>query len=543
MSELSPLGAAGTADAQLPARVSVEVVDQFADKFWRLTNLYYIIDDSSKEIPFRPNEMQLIFLREMWYLNDILKGRQHGFTTLIDIWALDECVFYPNVTAGIIAQTLDDVKKIFRRKVKHPYDKLPDQVKASNPPINDTTNELIFKNKSELSVDTSMRSGTMNILHVSEFGWISAQYPDKAKEIKTGSWNTVHPGNYIFVESTGHGKGGEFHALTKAARDLAVSGRPLSQLDFKYHFYPWWMNPKYTLPPEDTRHVVFTRQDQEYFTKLEKKIAALIAKSRGELQPWLRYWRDEMGSKLTLDQKAWYLKKRQWNGSEMFREFPSHDDEPFEAIVVGSIFGEDFAKVRAEGRVTRVRHEASLAVNTWWDIGHRDKTAIWFYQQAGNELRFIWYHQESFKGLPYFVSLLNALRTEHKWSYGRHLGPHDMAVTEWGSQKTRWEMARDLGYTFDVASQFGQADQINAGRALLGLCLFDEENCAEGIACLENARREWNDHLQAFANEMRHDEFSHGASSWMNGAMNLNRLAGGGRPRALPVEAGPRSSG
>lgn len=515
--------------------IDVHVVDQFSDKMWRLSNLYFIVDDSGQEVLFKPNDMQLLFLSEMWFLNDILKGRQHGFTTLIDIWSLDECVFHPNLTAGIIAHTLDDVKKIFRRKIKNPYDKLPGQIRDAVRAENRTANELVFSNRSEISVDTSMRGGTMNILHVSEYGQIALKYPEKAKEIKTGSFNTVHAGNYLFVESTGHGKGGEFFELTKAARDFSRSGKPLTKMDFKYHFYPWWMNPRYLLPPEDARHVVFTRQDQEYFANAEKKINKIIATYGERLdEPWLRYWREKLGEKLSIEQRAWYIKKRQWNGDEMKREYPTTDDEPFEAVIKGSIFGEDMAKVREQGRITRVVHEPALAVHTWWDIGRRDKTAVWFYQQLGNEIRFIWYEEDSFKGLPHYTKLLNDLRDKNRWNYGNHLGPHDMAVNEWGSDKTRWEMARNLGYFFHVSKQFDELDQINAGRALLPMCLFDEENCSAGITHLEMASREWNDHLQAYAQGMRHDEHSHGASAFMNGAMNMNLMLMG-RVRAQAV--------
>lgn len=516
--------------------LDVQVVDQFADKNWRMHNLYYIVNDSGKEVHFVPNDMQLLFLQELWYLNVILKGRQHGFTTLIDLWMLDDCVFHPNLTAGIIALTLDDVKKIFRRKIKHPWDRLPDGIKAANAPTNDTTNELIFANKSEISVDTNVRGGTYNMLHVSEYGKISTIYPEKAAEIKTGSFNTVHPGNFIFVESTGHGKGGEFHDLSLAARRYALTGRPLTQLHFKYHFYPWWMNEKYQLSDEDTRNTVFTREDNEYFIRIEKKISSLIVRY-GATQPWLVYWQDRLRGRLSMNQRAWYVVKKSINGAEMLREYPSHDDEPFEAVIVGAIFGEAMARVRQEGRITKVRHEPALMVNTWWDIGRRDKTAIWFWQQAGNEMRFIWYVEDSFKGLPYWIEVLNKLRMEQRWNYGTHLGPHDMMVTEWGSNKTRWEMAKALHYQFFVSQQHLQQDQIEAGRALLPMCLFDEENCSAGVACLENARREWNQHLAMYSTEMLHNEFSHGASAFMNGAMNMNLVSTSHRARALPVQS------
>src|SRR3989344_2447817 len=82
--------------------------EQWADWRWRLHNLYRIVTDQGHDIPFRPNEMQTYFLNTFWYLNVILKARQHGFTTLIDLLMLDQCVFNSNINAGIIAHNLDD---------------------------------------------------------------------------------------------------------------------------------------------------------------------------------------------------------------------------------------------------------------------------------------------------------------------------------------------------------------------------------------------------------------------------------------------------
>ena len=492
---------------------NIEVVDDFANILWRLNNLYYIIDDGGKEIPFRMNDMQQMFYDSMWYRNVILKGRQNGFTTFISLLLLDACVFYKNQTAGIIALTLDDVKKIFRRKIKHPYDKLPAGIKETIYPTNDTQNEIVFSNGSEINVDTGFRGGTYNYLLISEFGKIANIYPDKAKEIKVGSFNTVHQDNYIFVESTGHGKGGEYADLCKAAKDTAIAGRRLTKLDFKYHFYPWQAKKQNTLPMEDAVEVVVTRKEQEYFERIETRLRM----------------------KFTLQQKAWYVTQKKYNGEEMLREFPSVDSEPFEAVLKGAIFGEEMGLARQTGRIGTFKHQRGSAVDTWWDIGRRDKTAIWFVQTVGSELRFIWYHEESFKGLPYFLALCNILRTEHQWVYRHHLGPHDMAVQEWGSDRTRYEAARKLGYLFQVGKQFDQKDQISATRAMLGNCYFDEENCSEGITHLEMVRREWSEHLQSYQEQVLHNDHSHGASSFMNGSMMMGFLEKG-RPRARPVQ-------
>jgi hypothetical protein len=483
-------------------QLDIEVVNNFGSQRWRLWNLYWVINEQGQEVRFVPNQMQEKFWNDLWYRNVILKSRQHGCTTFVDLFLLDSCVFYPNQTAGIIALTLDDVKKIFRRKVRYPYDKLPEQIKSKVYPVNDTQNELVFSNKSEINVDTGFRGGTYNLLHVSELGKISTEFPERATEVKVGSFNTVHPGNYIFAESTGHGKGGVFYELTMQARAIARSGRPLTQLDFKYHFYPWWFYRGNALPTDDSKRVIFTRRDTEYFARVEKI----------------------MNTALSLEQRAWYVITKQWNGDEMKREQPSTDDEPFEAVLRGALFADLMHKAREERRITKVLHDPALGVDTWWDIGQRDKTAIWFVQMMGNEMRFIWYYENSFQGLPHYIDYCNKLRMDRKWNFRHHIAPHDMAVTEWGTNRTRWETARNLGYTFTVGQQFSQKDQIDAARALIPMCLFDEENCAEGITHLEQVRREWNEHLQEYMEKFRHDEHSHGSSAFLNGAMMLGKL-------------------
>lgn len=497
--------------------LDIQVVDQFADPMWRLANLYRIVNDSGIEVHFEPNFMQWKFLDDMWYLNVIVKGRQHGMTSLLCTVMLDACVFNPNINAGIIAHTLDDVKKIFRRKIKFPYEHLPEGIRGNIAPTNDTQNELILSNGSEIGVDTSMRSGTLNYLLISEFGKIAQLYPERAIEIKTGSFNTVHPGNFMFVESTGHGKGGEFYDLVKQARDMRSSGRPLSKLDFKYHFYPWWMNPLYKLDKAESENVVFTRQITDYFAKVEK----------------------QMRITLSLGQRAWYVTKLRWNGDEMKREHPSTPDEPFEAVLKGAYFGSQMQEAREQGRITRVPFEKGLPVDTWWDLGMRDKMAIWFAQTIGREFRFIDYHEITDHTLEWHLKeVCNKRRIEKGYQYRTHIGPHDLTVRESTREtvhKTRWHFANSMGYHFLICPQADQDDQIDAARNLLPICWFDEEHCSEGIIHLEQFRKVWNVNLGTYMNNWLHDEHSHGSSAFMTGAF----MSGGlqhRKARAQPVQ-------
>src|SRR5690606_37796486 len=121
-------------------------------------------------------------LSGLHYLNINLKARQLGFTTFIQIYMLDMAVFYPDTRCGVIAHALDDATVIFWDKIKFPSDNLPDQIKAANPIRKNNTTELELANNSVIRVGTPLRSGTLQFLHISEFGKICAKMPHKARE-------------------------------------------------------------------------------------------------------------------------------------------------------------------------------------------------------------------------------------------------------------------------------------------------------------------------------------------------------------------------
>ena len=163
--------------------LTTEFGDRLLDPMWRIQNLYSIVTDEGKEIPFRPNAEQMEFVGSLWTRNLILKARQLGFTTLAGILGLDQCLFNTNFSAGVIAHNLEDAEKIFWNKILTPYKRLPEAIRQMVPLEKATASSLRFANGSHISVGTSMRSGTLQMLHVSEFGKICAKYPHKAREI------------------------------------------------------------------------------------------------------------------------------------------------------------------------------------------------------------------------------------------------------------------------------------------------------------------------------------------------------------------------
>ena len=180
----------------------MDLVERYADRRWRLANLYKIKDAEGRCVTFRPNWAQRALLDEAHAMNVILKARQLGFTTLIQLIMLDACLFNANTAAGTIAHRLEDAGEIFNDKIRYAYDHLDPDLKAAVPAVQDSARKLSFANGSQIRVDSSLRSGTFQMLHISEHGKLCARYPAKAEEVRTGALNAVHAGQTVFIEST-----------------------------------------------------------------------------------------------------------------------------------------------------------------------------------------------------------------------------------------------------------------------------------------------------------------------------------------------------
>lgn len=462
-----------------------------ANREWRLNNLYWIVNEHGQRVKFKPRDGQIDLLHNIHTNNVILKARQIGFTTFIQIYMLDVCLFNSNTQVGVIAQTESLAAGFFADKMKYPYDQLPPQIKASISVVKSNTTELKFSNGSGIKVGVSLRSSTFNMIHVSEYGKICAKDPELAKEIRTGTFNTVHEGGIIFVESTAEGQEGDFYEMCQRAENIKKQGTPLTEMDFKFHFYPWWDKPDYQINP---KNVLITQPMRLYFNSLKP-----------------------FGITLTDAQKAWYVKKAESQGDEMRREFPSHPDEAFQAGIDGAYYSKQMAKARDEGRITEVPYAPALPVETWWDLGIRDSMAIWFVQRHGAQVRVIDYYEMSGEGLPHYANMLK----DKGYVYDRHIAPHDIVVTELGTGMSRLETARNLGIVFDVAPMTAVADGIEAVRNILPMCWFDAKNCGGrkgGIKCLDSYKKEWDDKLGRWKDKPLHNWASHGADAFRTGA-------------------------
>ncbi len=466
----------------------------YQDKWWRLNHLYYFIDDQGKERLFKANKAQQDLWNNRHYFNLILKARQLGFTTFIQLWMLDEAVFVPNTQCGMIAHRLDDAVKILRTKARYAYERLPDWVKAMASLTKDNETELAFSNGSFINVGISLRSGTYNLVHISEYGKICAKFPEKAREIQTGALNTLAPGSMCFIESTAEGASGQFYDLCQEALAKARIGVKLSKLDFRLHFFPWMDDPKYQLPTEG---VVISATDQAMFAKLE----------------------GELGRTITPEQRAWYVKKKESQADDMMREFPSEPAEAFRAATEGQYFAKHILAAEAEGRVASFPANPERPVYTFWDLGIGDRTCIWFVQYGENERRYFFdfYENEGY-GLGHYVRILQEKGFQHRIYYAAHIAPHDANARGPSADidPTTWvTLAAECGLELTVMKRIADMQiGINECRRVLPLCYFDQANCKEGVRALRSYTKRWDEGRGAWSNEPYHNWASHAVKAF-----------------------------
>jgi len=192
----------------------------------------------------------------------------------------------------------------------------------------------------------------------------------------------------------------------------------------------------------------------------------------------------------------------------------------FDAAIIGSYYGADIQQLDKDKRITAVPHERAVSVDTAWDLGIDDATAVWFFQAIGREIRVIDYYEAS------NLSLTDTARAllSKPYVYGTHYLPHDVAIRELTSGKARKDTLEGVGIRpIHVGVKADPTDRINAARMMLPRCVFDAVKCKTGLEALRHYRKQWDDKRKAFQQHPYHDWSSHGADAFGEFAVNYRQ--------------------
>ncbi len=157
--------------------------------------------------------------------------------------------------------------------------------------------------------------------------------------------------------------------------------------------------------------------------------------------------------------------------------------------VEGAIFAAEIRKATEESRICQVPYNRARPVDTAWDLGFGDLTAIWFLQAYDGHYNFIDYLEGDGLTIADYLVMLQ----ERKYVYGTDWVPWDASSVithkrlSGGNKEMSIEMLmRQAGRRVRIAPQMYIADRINAGRTIFPQCRFDADKCADGLQALRH---------------------------------------------------------
>ena len=244
-----------------------------------------------------------------------------------------------------------------------------------------------------------------------------------------------------------------------------------------------------------------TPKGQNYFYKLHKQAL--------EEEDW---WTGTYKASQTkvLDDKELSAAQRVMSKDLYEQEFECS----FQAAITGSYYGKIIEELEKSNRITEVPYDENLKTETWWDLGLKDSTAIWFVQRLQSQLRVIDYYENSGEGLDFYADVLDS----KPYKYDRHIAPHDIKVRELGAYgKSRLETALELGISFDIAPKLSIEDGIEMVRKTLPQCYFDKNKTYQGTEALKAYQKKWDEKNQCFKNRPTHNFASHPSDAFRTG--------------------------
>ena len=456
------------------------------DREWRLDNFYQILDEEAGIVPFKARAEQLQFRRQRHYRNFVPKARKLGISTEIVIENLDACLFSANLTVGIIdlkegdAQAkLQIARTAWEAGPSHanPHiGRLWQALHEACPLLSDNGGTMAWKNGSSMEAGTSFTGRTPQRMHISEYGPIAAQKPNKAAQIQRGSINAVPPTGIVDIETTMEGgRVGLCYKYFKLA--LAACGEErLTPADYRLHFFSWLGHPSYALPG--------------------------CRPARGEALDYFRRLEAEHGITVPLERQAWWERRFLELGEEIFQQYPTVIEECDRAVVAGAIYPQMTA-LRSQGRVRDFEPEPGLPIFTFWDLGSGDNSAGWLIQPGPRDINVLGWAAGEGMGAPGMAGVIRGWERDFGVLAGHYL-PHDANITDKGSGITYLRQLQQAGIPSNLITVVPRTPRVWAGigevRKLLHRVWFhsrcdvaplsvDGDELPSGVARMEGYRK------------------------------------------------------
>lgn len=469
---------------------------RLGSKLWRMNNLYTIRNKDGEKQLLKLNPSQMKVLTQYHHTRKIiLKSRQQGISTLFLAYYLDDCLFKPGYQSGIQSYGQDEAEKLADR-AQLMWEDMDENVKhiMGLKLVANNSKRMMFSNGSILKIG-NFRGDTLQGLHVSELGKIAKKYPEKAKELKTGAFQAVGKNNKISIESTAEGRFGLFYDMWVKAYNKSKSGKELNPLEFEAIFLSWLEDPDCTLPAVDT----LPENIVHYFDRIKA----------------------EYDIEATPEQMSWYASKYDELGEEIKQEYPTTPEEAFEQSLEGTIYKQEYDLLFRTNRVLPSLFRPECPVTVAYDLGVNDATVLTFAQIVEGRPRIINVYSGTGEGLEHYVDVMWALVREQGYDIRDVILPHDAAVRDFSTGKTRYERFLELGVPARILKRQSVDEGIEATRLLLKYCVVDS-SCETFLLALQQYRWKFDKKLGVTLRVPEHDWTSNYMDSFKYLALGLD---------------------
>lgn len=496
------------------------MASELGDPLWRLQHLYKCrAEGLGTALPFKPRPEQMILLRHLIETPHIpafvIKSRRLGISTAVDTFQADQAVFRQGFRGLIIDQKQEDATKKMVEIVRFAVDSLGPNILSgfTFDKRNDSEMRLRFVGEPEskdsvIYATTGGRGGDCSMLHVSEWGPISATDPVRSTEIRTGAFPAARRGRRV-VETTWYGgKSGDLWELVKPIMDANPNAEGI------VYFFPWHSDPQ--------------------AIRVDGQITP-------EIEVYFRDLAEKLGKTFSREQKVWYAAKKLEQGMFIKREYPSTLDEALSVPMAGTIYGDLIDQLREKKHIQDFPPEKDFPAYTFWDIGMSDYGCVIMVQFVGRDILILDYVSRTGKNAAFYAGWIRGKEREHGVTVRENFMPHDADQRSKGTGKTYVQDCQDAGLdhirivhvTPDV--WLG----INEVRSLMPRFYIHAVNCTanysdeEGtvpsaLESLENYHKKEETSGGIIREEPVHDRYSHGADCFrcMGEAHRLGMIPG-----------------
>lgn len=207
-------------------------------------------------------------------------------------------------------------------------------------------------------------------------------------------------------------------------------------------------------------------------------------------------------------------------------------------LTEGAIFGAQITKAKQDGRLLNIPIN-SVEVDTFWDVGKSDSTAIWFIQRVGMEYRVIDYYENRLEDIEHYIKVLKGEHPEVEgmgYTYGKHYMPHDVEHDRLGMVKNIKDQFIDGGIKPVKVVERIRAKEtaIQMARNIFSQCYFHQGDGVSGMKTRDgrmdrgwevlcNYRYEYKDDRDVFVQSPHHDWASNGSDAFQQFAQSVPR--------------------